>query len=243
MELGKRILRQAVVAWFGMLLPATLWCGSFTFNPVRIQVSSSRPNAILQVTNHGDDPVTLQAHIVTWSLEGQNDVYADSDDVVLNPPIATVGPHQTQFLRLGLRRQVEGSAERTYRLIVEEVPPPPTPDFRGVHTLLKVSIPIFANPKTATAPRIEWKAVKTDDSRLRLIALNHGSAHVQIRSLQVTSADSPDDYLKAATATYLLPSQQREWLIDDKRALTNRQIKVFAVTDAGVLHEMVEVSP
>jgi fimbrial chaperone protein len=235
-----RILRTAALSWIGFLLLGTAWCGTFTVNPIRIQLSSSRPNATLQVTNHDDHDVTLQVHIVAWSQDSQKDIYADSDDVVLNPPIATVGARATQIIRLGLRRPVAGQ-ERTYRLILEEVPQPPSPDFRGVQTLLKISIPIFAVPKTATAPKLEWQAVKTNGSRLRLIAVNRGQAHAQIKSLQVTSADSPDDYLKAETLTYILPGQQREWLIDDKRAMTARRIKVLAMSDAGVLHEMVQV--
>jgi fimbrial chaperone protein len=160
---------------------------------------------------------------------------------MLNPPIATVGPHQTQFIRLGLRHPLEGTEERTYRLIVEEVPPPPKPDFRGVQTILRISIPIFVVPKTAAVPQVNWQAVRTSDSRLRLIATNQGGAHVQVKALEVSSADSSDNYLKGVPPTYLLPTQKREWLIDDKRTLTAKRIKILAVTDAGVLHEIVEI--
>jgi fimbrial chaperone protein len=227
--------------WLAVTMPMLAWCGTFTVNPVRIQVSASRPNAVLKITNRDDQPVTLQAHVVTWSFEGQKDVYADTDEVMLNPPIAVVGPHQTQFIRLGLRHPVEGAEERSYRLIVEEVPPPPKPGFQGIQTILRLSIPIFATPKAAPAPQIAWQALRTSDSRLKVIASNRGSAHVQIKSLEVTGADSPDDYLKGVPPTYLLPSQQREWLIDDKRTLTTSRIKILALTDAGALHEIIEI--
>jgi fimbrial chaperone protein len=241
MHIRRLFFRQFAIACFGMVATATSWSGTFTVNPVRIQVSTARPNAILQITNRDDQPVTLQAHVLRWDLDGQKDVYADSDDVMLNPPIATVGPHQTQFIRLGLRHPLEGTEERTYRLIVEEVPPPPKPDFRGVQTILRISIPIFVVPKTAVATQVNWQAVRTNDSRLRLIATNHGGAHVQVKALEVSSADSGDNYLKGVPPTYLLPTQQREWLIDDKRTLTAKRIKILAVTDAGVLHEIVEI--
>jgi fimbrial chaperone protein len=227
MQIRRLFLRQFAIACFGMVATATTWCGTFTVNPVRIQVSTARPNAILQITNRDDQPVTLQAHVLRWDLDGQKDVYADSDDVMLNPPIATVGPHQTQFIRLGLRHPLEGTEERTYRLIVEEVPPPPKPDFRGVQTILRISIPIFVVPKTAAVPQVNWQAVRTSDSRLRLIATNQGGAHVQVKALEVSSADSSDNYLKG--------------VIDDKRTLTAKRIKILAVTDAGVLHEIVEI--
>jgi fimbrial chaperone protein len=224
-----------------MVVPTSAWCGTFTVSPVRIQVSASRPNAVLQITNRDDQPVTLQAHVVTWSFEGQKDVYVDTDEVMLNPPIAVVGPRQTQSIRLGLRHPVEGAEERSYRLIVEEVPPPAKPGFQGIVTLLRLSIPIFATPKAATAPQINWQVLRTSDSRLKLIASNLGSAHVQIKTLAVVASDSTDDYLKGVLPTYLLPTQQREWFIDDKRTLTATRIKVLAVTDAGTLHEIIEI--
>jgi fimbrial chaperone protein len=224
-----------------MVLPVAAPCATLSVNPIRIQVSSSRPNAVLQITNREDEPVTLQAHIVAWSLDGQKEVYVDSDNLVLNPPIATLAPHQTQFIRLGLRRPVEGLQEQSYRLVVEEVPPPFKPDTTGVHMVVKITIPVFAVPKAATAPRVAWQAVHTSDGQMKLIATNSGSAHVQIKSLEVTSADSPDEYLKGGNPVYLLPTQQREWLIDDKRTMTTRRIKILAVTDAGVLHEIVAI--
>lgn len=226
-----------------LMASAPGWCGTFTVSPVRIQVSASRPNAILQVTNRDDQPLTIQAHIVAWSFDTQNDIYTDSDDVILNPPIAVVGAHQSQYIRLGLRHANQGGQERSYRLILEEVPPPPRPGFRGVQTILRLSIPVFAVPKTATSAQLKWQAVRDGNAGLRVIAANHGSAHVQIKSLDVAGAESPDDYLKGVPPAYLLPNQQREWLIQDERARSAQRIKVIAVTDAGVSHEIVDITP
>ncbi len=227
---------------FCLLAPISAWCGSFTVSPVRIQVSASRPNGIMQITNRDEQPVTIQAHVVAWGFDNQKDVYTDSDDVMLNPPIATIGAHQSQFIRLGLRHPNEGAQERSYRLILEEVPPPRTA-FRGVQTVLRLSIPIFAVPKATISAQLKWQAVRTADSRLRLIATNRGSAHVQIKSLDVASAESADDYLKGVPPAYLLPNQQREWVVPDDRAQTVSRVKVIAVTDAGVSHEIVDVTP
>jgi fimbrial chaperone protein len=240
MERARPTFKQVAIVWFLAGLSSVAWCGTVTVNPVRIQVSSARPNAVLQITNHEDQPVTFQAHVVLWRFDGQKDVYSDSNDVMLNPPIATIGPHQTQIIRLGLRHPVEGPDEESYRLIVEEVPQT-KPGFSGVQTILRLSIPIFALPKAPTSSHVAWQVSRTGDSRLRVVATNSGSAHVQIKSLEVSAADSQDGYLKGNSLTYLLPTQKREWLIDDKRAMTTRRINIVAVTDAGVLHEMVEV--
>jgi fimbrial chaperone protein len=237
-----RIQFCAIVALVVTACAIPSWCGTFTVTPVRIQVSTARPNAILQIANRDDEPVTIQAHIVDWSFDGQKDVLTVSDEVMLNPPIAVIGAHQTQAIRMGLRRPNDSAQERSYRLIVEEVPRPPKPGFVGVRTILKLSIPIFASPKVTVTPKLRWQAVKTSDARVKLIATNQGGAHVQIKSMDVTGADSPDTYLRGALPTYLLPNQQREWVIDDERARAANRIKVAAVTDAGALHEIVDVA-
>jgi fimbrial chaperone protein len=240
---SKKVIPALSLTMLCLLTPLTAWCGSFTVSPVRIQVSASRPNAILQISNRDDQPVTIQAHVVTWSFENQADIYVNSDDIMLNPPIATIGAHQSQLIRLGSRHPNQGAQEISYRLIVEEVPPPPQSGFRGVQTILRLSIPIFAVPKTTTSARLKWQAARTADSRLLVTATNQGSAHIQIKALDVASAESTEDYLKGIPPTYLLPKQQREWVIADERARTANRIKVIAVTDAGVSHEIVDVTP
>jgi len=218
------------------------WAGTFTVTPVRVQVSASRPNAILQIANREDEPVTLQAHVVAWSFDGQKDVLVDSDEVMLNPPIAIIGGHQTQAIRMGLRKLNDGPQERSYRLILEEVPQAPKPNFIGIRTIIKMSIPIFVSPKTAIAPRLSWQAVKMSDSRVKLIAINQGSAHIQIKSMDVTGPDSVQAYLKSLPPTYILPNQQREWVIDDERARVANRMRITGVTDAGALHETIDIT-
>ena len=49
--------------------------------------------------------------------------------------------------------------ERTYRILVTEVPGKPQPGFTGAQFALKISLPIFVDAMTAkTAPKIEWSA-------------------------------------------------------------------------------------
>jgi fimbrial chaperone protein len=217
------------------------FCGTFTVSPVRISLSALRPNTILQVTNSNDEAVTLQAHVLVWTSDGEKDVYQDSDEVMLNPPLATVAPRQTQYIRLGLRWPNETTQERSYRLIVEEVPRPPKADFQGVNTLLRLVIPIFVAPRVASTPRLSWEAVRTSDNHIKLVVKNLGTAHIQIRSLDLASADTPDALIHNTQPIYLLPNQQREWLINDDAIRLARRLAIVAATDAGAFHETVAV--
>jgi fimbrial chaperone protein len=237
---GRRIspiaLGLAAMIW---CLPA--FCGTFTVSPVRINLSFSRPNSILQVVNRNDEPATIQAHVVLWTTDGEKDVYQDTDDVMLNPPIASLGAKQTQFIRLGLRWPNETKQERSYRLVLEEVPQPLKPGFQGIRTLLRLVIPIFVSPRVTSSPRLSWEAVRTDDAHVKLVAKNLGSAHIQIKSVDLASADQPAAHIRNSQPIYLLPNQQREWLVNDDAIRLARRIALVATTDAGALHETVDV--
>ncbi len=111
----------------------------------------------MQIENLSDEPVTIQAHVVTWSYQGAHDQYADTDEVMLNPPIFSLDSHQKQFIRLGLRRKNDSTIERTYRLILEQVPQPPKPGFVGLTTILRISVPIFVKPENKVSPRVAWE--------------------------------------------------------------------------------------
>ena len=247
----QQICLRPIFALVLFVTAANVWAGSFTATPVRIEISSRQPNAVLQVTNREDQPVTFQVHAVSWNFEGEKDVLVDNDQVLLNPPIAIVGPHRTQAIRLGLRHMIESGQEGCYRLILEEVPPPPSPGFTGVRTLLKISIPFFVSPKNTAAPSLHWNAVKINDSHLKLIATNQGNAHIQIKSMNVaraqrSGADSSEPgvteiLFQPVLPVYLLPDQQREWTISGGNFPA--QITITGVTDAGTLGETVDIAP
>src|SRR5215475_15998416 len=113
-----------IVILMGSFSPVAL-AGVFAVSPVRIEVSASRPNSVMQVQNLSDEPVTIQVHAVTWDFKGDEDQYEETGAVLLNPPIFSLEPHQKQFLRLGLRSANIAAVERSYRVILEQVPEPP----------------------------------------------------------------------------------------------------------------------
>lgn len=228
-----RVLGAAIVI---QLLRLNLLAGTFIVNPVRIDVSAARPNAVMQIENMSSDAVTLQVHVVTWSSQGAVDQYADTDEILLNPPIFSLEPHQKQFLRLGLRHGNSGALERTYRLILEEVPAPPKPGFSGLTTILKISVPIFSSPGTKVAPRVSWHAERTATG-VKIVGINSGSAHLQLRHFELRDTAHKDAALSRILTDYLLPGQTKAWDFDDEHLLQSGEIAFRAETDAGEVRE------
>src|SRR5207302_10639047 len=117
----RSVFRNATLLfWLACTMCAPAQAGTFSVNPVRLVLSSSHPNAALQITNYGDEAVTIQAHVVSWAESSQNEFRVD--EVLLNPPIFTVAAHSSQFIRLGLRHANRTQDEQAYRLVLDEVP-------------------------------------------------------------------------------------------------------------------------
>ena len=227
-----------------LLLPAiacgaSVYAGSFSVNPVRIELTAARPNALVQIANLSDEPTIIQVHVVSWRSDNNNEsVYLPTDDVLVNPPIFTVDPRQKQFMRLGLRRPASAPAEASYRLIVEEVPKPPAPGFVGLQTVLRISIPIFLKPVTPVSPKLAWRVDYTNRDSVRLTAMNQGNAHIQITGLELTPVGANRTPIKTSVLDYLLPNQARTWIIESARISGLVQIRLTAHTDAGNIYEV-----
>jgi fimbrial chaperone protein len=204
--------------------------------PVRVELSTRQLRSTLQVQNLGDDPITIQAHIAAWNAKGPEEILSNNDDILLNPPIFTVPVGHTQYLRLGLRHLPHGVTEGTYRLILEQVPRPPKPDFTGINTLLRISVPIFVKPRMP-APQLAWTLERTSDQDMRLAVENRGNAHVQIRRFAVTLGGSDPASFAQDTATYVLPNARKEWLIHSGILAAAGKLLLLGQTDNGDLHE------
>jgi len=223
----------------GLLLLAcglSIQAGSYMVKPVRIELSTRQLRSTMQIQNLGDEPLTIQAHIVAWNAKGAEEILSDNDDILLNPPIFTVPVGHTQFLRLGLRHPPQDLKEGTYRLILEQVPGPPKPDFMGINTVLKISVPIFVKPRVP-APQLAWTLVRTSEEEMRLAVENRGNAHVQIRKFAVTPGGSNTAGFAEDTATYVLPNARKEWTIHSGTLAAAGKLLLLGQSDVGDLRE------
>ena len=210
--------------------------GSYMVKPVRIELSTRQLRSTMQVQNLGDEPITIQARIAAWNANGAEEILSDNDDILLNPPIFTVPVRHTQYLRLGLRHSPRGITEGSYRLILEQVPGPPKPNFTGINTLLRISVPIFVEPRIP-APQLAWTLERTSDRDMRLAVENHGNAHVQIRKFAVTLGGSDAASFAQDTATYVLPNARKQWLIHNGILAAAGKLLLLGQTDSGDLRE------
>ena len=133
--------------------------------PVNIFFSPGQKASSLIVTNAGTTETAIQIRAFAWAQTDGTDQLTDTDAVVLSPPIATIAPGASQVIRLILRQLPQGR-EATYRILVDQIPPPAEPGI--VHMVLRMSIPIFAEPSTALFDMCSfiWKSIPESSSSL-----------------------------------------------------------------------------
>jgi fimbrial chaperone protein len=231
--------RSCFATSLGLLLligGPSLQAGSYTVKPVRIELSARQLRTTIQIQNLGDEPATIQAHVVAWNAEGAEEILSDNDEILLNPPIFTIAAGRPQFLRLGLRHPQPDTREGTYRLILEEVPRAAKPGFNGITTLLRISVPIFVNPRVSS-PQLAWTLQRTSDQELLLSVQNRGNAHVQIQTLAVTDGAAPGTGFVQGTPTYVLQNARKQWVIRNGQLAGAGKLRLQAQTDNGEIRE------
>jgi fimbrial chaperone protein len=204
---------------------------SFKVYPVRIVLTPKQAIQTMMIHNSGSDPARVQLRVFAWRQVNGEDVFAETQDVLANPPLFQVGPEGDQIARFGLRVS-SGSAEKSYRVFLQEVPGAEPADPGQVRTLLRISIPIFVPPPNATG-RLNWRLLAAGGRRVRLLVRNDGNAHVQINRLALAGGGGAT-LVHQDASIYLLPGTAREIALDAAAPIgAGQPITLSAETDQG----------
>ena len=228
--LSSRILLLATLS----AVAASALAGSFSVNPVRVELSAQRSSTVLQVENTGNSEVTVEARTFAWGQPEGKDQLSATREVIVTPQVFRLKAGATQLLRIGALRKPDQSNELPYRLVLEEIPPPPAPDVKGLQVALRISIPVFLRPAVEAKDKIDVAIRSENDRQLRLIFANSGNASAALSNLSVSEEESPDELIAAhGGVTYVLAGQRRELILDSKRFNPDKKILIRVRSPAG----------
>ncbi|HTS20915.1 MAG TPA: molecular chaperone [Casimicrobiaceae bacterium] len=226
------ILASITIALALVALPVI--AGSFQVNPIRIEMARGATTSSITVRNDGDEPVVVQASVLAWTQDNGQDVYTPTTEALVTPPIMTIPAGAEQIVRVGLRRGPDPQRELTYRLYLQEVPPPPKPGFTGLQVALRVGLPVFVAPAVPGVRRLEWSAQIVSDS-IRLAAENTGNTHVQVTDFELRAPNAAEPIARESSLAYVLAGQRRQWTLPAPYGQVSaaRELRLKAYTDAG----------
>jgi len=181
--------------------------GSFKVNPIQIRLPADRQAASLKVTNTDSAAVSIRVTALAWNQVEGRDVYSETNNVIVSPPIFTIAPGKTQLLRVGLRTRGGAAA---YRVMVEEIPRQLPADGK-IKVVLRLNLPLYLMPRAGGQAELSWSAWRDGAGNLFVEARNRGPVHGQIVGLSASQAGSPTMVSKEMGV--VLPGSARRWKI------------------------------
>ncbi len=211
-----------------------------TIHPVTIQLVADATAATLTIHNYRASDLRFQIRAYEWSQQAGVDQLAPSDALLVSPPLGVAKAGTYQTVRMLLRHPAQGK-ETTYRILFDEIPPPPRPG--TVAIALRLSIPVFAEPPSQilVPPHLAW-SVESDGRDTFLVAVNDGGSHETVRDIALAS--SGGQTLKVENSgPYVLADSTRRWRILSPRSLpsTGATLHLTAHTDTGSVDQTVAV--
>lgn len=212
---------------------------SLTVLPVNLFLAPGQSATTLTVTNQGASGTAIQIRAFSWTQKDGNDQLATSDAVVVSPPLASIAPGASQVVRLILRQPPQGQ-ESTFRVLIDQIPPPAEPGI--IHVVLRLSIPIFAQPAARAVAHLQFH-LERDATQLYLVGINDGLRHEAIRDIVLLTNDGRELKPGSGESPYILAGATRRWIINaqDSLQLPNESLRFKAHADAGAIEQQVSL--
>lgn len=178
--------------------------------PVTADLLPGQLTTSISIRNRSTTETSVQIRAFAWNQAGGQDQLLETRDLAVGPPFATIQPGQTQIIRVVLRTPAKGR-EQAYRILIDQLPPPPE---RGtVQVALRLSVPIFAQPQAAVAPDLSFKVVAAA-SGTELIGTNNGSRRARVIEPRLRQGGGLTMALQANANPYILPGATRRWRVE-----------------------------
>lgn len=201
--------------------------GALAVSPLLLEMSPERMTRSMEVSNPSDKPMNVQLRLFAWSGGGFDEKYAPSQDVAFSPPMFRLAPGQRQVVRFMSR--VTPDREMSYRIFVDQIDP--QPEGGGISMPVRMAIPLFLMPGTASKPAVEWR-LGADAQGPVLVARNTGARRLRVTNLELAS-DAGVQSVAPGLSGYVLAGQERAWRV--KPQSDPSRLVVRAITDQGDL--------
>lgn len=236
MTYGHRAILVLAVLALGFVSSAH--ASTFNVNPIQLHLSEDGSSTLLTVHNTSDEEIRFQLDTYAWSQGAEGKIQlAPTKDIIFFPRMMKLGPGEKRKVRIGLANPEAKAAlsERTYRILVEELPSRKTKqDAEQVQVLTRMSIPIFVAPPTQLV-KLSIGNASVRAGRFRFDLKNEGTVHTMLKKVSVTAVSKANKPLfsRDLAGWYLLASGVRTYEVEIPKSLCGKvaRFKVVGSTD------------
>ncbi|HEY1076194.1 MAG TPA: molecular chaperone [Fontimonas sp.] len=211
-RMGIRVLLATLLG----ALPGASFAGGFSVSPTTLTFAADQTAEGLRLHNTGNRPINAQLRVFAWTQAGDDDVLTPSKALVVSPPMATLAPGQQQFVRIIRTDATPVAAERSFRLLIDELPPPAPPagaPVSGLDFVVRFSVPVFVAAAGDAPGETRWSLHERADGTMQLRGDNPSPRHVQLADLRILDASGGTLYEQPGLVGYVLGGAQRGWLL------------------------------
>lgn len=222
---------------------ASAEAASLSVAPTRVDLVPGATAAMVTLQNDAELPVTVQVQTFGWRRSTASQDLEATRDLLAVPPVFSLAPKGKQIIRVALRGEVAGGSdaqERAYRLLITEVPELATATGAGVRFALRLSLPVFVTPAGAQALP-SW-SMRPGGSGAELELANKGTAHLQVRRIELRAATDQEPVQVIEVPAYVLPGQTQAWPLA-AATRKHRRLRLQADTDLGPIEADLVVPP
>ncbi len=194
---------------------------SLQVSPVTLSFQPGQPALGLTLRNSGDAPLTGQVRVFSWTQNGKDDVLEPVQALVASPPMVLIPQQGEQLVRVVRTDRTPADRELTYRLLIDELPPPQgvasaSEVTGGVNFRLRYSLPVFVPmPGAPGEPKLVW-SLQQHDGAWYLAASNRGGSHAQLSTVKLLGGGGESFEVSAGLLGYALAGSGREWRLSDR---------------------------
>lgn len=222
------------------LLAVPSHAGSFTVNPVRLEMAAGQTATSMMISNAGNAGTTVQVSVQRWTRVDGVDVLepvTGDDAPMVTPPMFRLDVAGQQIVRIGFAGRQLDSAEGHWRVIVEELPQPyDVASLAPVQVAmrLRVNLPLFRQPAERRS-QLAWSTEKSADG-LNLAVDNHGTVTERIDVATLT-AGKGQPLSTLAGPLYVFPGERRSFPLTLAQPLPNAAAASLSVQGSVPLHD------
>lgn len=181
--------------------------------PTSLTLRASQQADALWLNNTGTTTLRAQVRVFRWLQENGGERFESSQGLAISPPMIELAPGARQLVRV-IRLGAPPDSETSYRLIVDELPPPQDPKQSGLQFVLRYSVPVFVAPASDAPIRPELRAqLSFEGERPWLAVANSGGQHAQLADLTFVDAQGSRHPIAPGLLGYALPGQRMRWAL------------------------------
>ena len=164
-----------------------------SITPTTVFLSPSSKVVTVSYTNDTDQDINLQVKTLIWSqIEGKN-TYKETNELIVSPAITKVLPGKIQNFRVTLRQTDIATAEKSYRLIIEDITADlPSQKSGEVKFKFNQDLGVFYLPKKSSVKDAsKINLCKTTDPKFTCLRINNeGEKHVSLKNILYLNANN-----------------------------------------------------